>query len=437
MNLSLADLLQQFTYYNTQVVLYGVSVLGASAGMIGSFAVLRKRALIGDAVSHAALPGVCLAFMILGQRNLTAMLLGALISGVLGMMVVSALVRWTRVRQDAAIGAVLSVFPGLGFVLSRLIQNHDWAGEGGKAGIDSFIYGKTAGMVLDDAHVILAAAVVCLLAVLLLYKEFKTLVFDPDFARSLGWPVYRLDLLLMGLIAAAVVIGLPAVGVILMAALLIIPSAAARFWTDRFSRLLILSGVFGFATGLIGASLSAMFARLPAGPIIVLTGTTIFLFSLLFGTRRGLIARLVEQRRFNRDLAERQLLRTALEILERRSFHPAALRLEDWMAQKSWTERHVRRLISQAIQMGHLQAVADRYELTPAGLARAVEVTRGYRLWEEFLTAYPDQASGVANLASISVNEYVPATIVAELTQNLRSAGRWPADAAQAQELAG
>lgn len=426
MNETLADLWHQFSYYNTQVVLYGVSVLGASAGMIGSFAVLRKRSLTGDAVAHAALPGVCLAFMLLGERNLTAMLFGALVSGILGMMIISALTRWTRVRDDAAIGLVLSVFPGFGFVLSRLIQNQDW-GEGGKAGIDSFIYGKTAGMVLGDAHIILAAAAVCLLAVVLLYKEFKTLTFDPGFAHSLGWPVYRLDLLLMGLIAAAVVIGLPAVGVVLMAALLIMPSAAARFWTDRFSRLLVLSGLFGLLTGLIGASLSAMFSRLPAGPIIVLTGTAIFLFSLLFGTRRGLIARQVDKRRFDRELAERQLLRVAWELLEQRPPAARAFTVEELQSCKSWSEPQVRRLLADAVSRGHLQAQANgRWEFTAAGLTRALEVTRGYRLWQEFLTAYPDQANSVANLASVSVAEHVPHSIVQELTQQLRAAGRWP-----------
>ena len=439
MNESLADLLKQFSYYNTQVVLYGVSALGASAGMIGSFAVLRKRSLTGDAVAHAALPGVCIAFMLLGERNLTVMLLGALASGVLGMMIISGLSRWTRVREDAAIGTVLSVFPGLGFVLSRLIQKHDWGGSGGKAGIESFIYGKTAGMVLGDAHLILGSATVCLLIVLVLYKEFKTLSFDPGFARSLGWPVYRLDLLLMGLIAAAVVIGLPAVGVILMAALLIIPSAAARFWTDKFSRLLLLSGVFGLATGFIGASLSAMFDQLPAGPIIVLTGTTIFIVSLLFGTRRGIIARLVNQWRFERELADRQLLRVALEILETRNETASSLQVDDWLGRKSWNRSRVEKLIAQAVRQGELVPEQGRgYRLTAAGYARAVEVTRGYRLWEAFLSAYPDQAGGVANLASISVAEHVSPAIVQELTTSLRAAGRWPGESDLAtQELAG
>lgn len=286
--------------YNMLVVLAGVSILGTSSGIIGAFAVLRKRALTGDALSHAALPGLCIAFLLLGERNLTAMLAGALASGILGIAIISALGRWTRVKSDTAIGTVLTVFFGLGIVLLKVIQNME--GVGSKAGLNSYIFGKTAGMTRGDVYVILTASLLCLVVILLLYKEFQLVSFDADFARSLGWPVYGVDLLLMSLVAAAVVIGLPNVGVVLISALLIMPGAAARFWTDHLRTLLWLAGVFGFITGLVGTALSAAFNQLPAGPIIVLTGTVIFLGSLLFGRRRGVVARLLQQRQFDRDL---------------------------------------------------------------------------------------------------------------------------------------
>jgi manganese/zinc/iron transport system permease protein len=298
--------------YNTLVVLAGVSLLGASSGIIGAFAVLRKRALTGDALSHASLPGLCIAFLILRERNLTAMLLGALVSGVAGIAIISALGRWTRVKDDAAIGTVLTVFFGLGIVLLKIIQN--MAGVGSKAGLDSFIFGKTAGMTRGDVYVILAAAVVCLALMVVLYKEFQLVSFDGDFAGSLGWPVFAIDLLLMSLVAAAVVIGLPNVGVVLVSALLIMPGAAARFWTNRLSTLLWLAGGFGFAIGFVGTILSATFDQLPAGPIIVLTGTVVFIASLLFGVRRGAIVRFLEHIRFQRELREMQATGRAPEV---------------------------------------------------------------------------------------------------------------------------
>lgn len=416
-------MIEQLLAYNTIVVLLGVSILGAGAGLVGSFAVLRKRALTGDAVAHAALPGVCAAFLILGERNLTFMLLGALASGVLGIVIISALCRWTRVREDAAIGIVLSVFPGLGFAFTRIIQNV--VSSGSKAGLESFILGKTAGMTRPDVYLILAASLFCLAVVLVLYKEFKVVAFDAGFAQSLGWPVYWLDLLLMSLIAVAVVIGLPAVGIIMMAALLILPGAAARFWTDSLGWLLFIAGGFGLLTGLVGTIFSALFAMLPAGPIIVLTGSIVFLFSMLFGTRRGAFARLVAHRRFQSEYNQRQLLLITYEVASRTG--QPRVSTTDLLARKSWNPVRLNQLIAKAVGSGLVERMqSDEFCFTSAGLARAVEVTRGHRLWEELLTEYPELATSVANLASESVDQYVEPAIVAELTSRLKEQNRWP-----------
>jgi len=411
--------------YNTLVVLAGVSLLGASSGIIGAFAVLRKRALTGDALSHAALPGLCIAFLILRERNFTAMLAGALASGVAGIAIISALGRWTRIKEDAAIGTVLTVFFGLGIVLLKIIQNLE--GVGSKAGLNSYIFGKTAGMVLDDVFVILAASLGCLALIVVLYKEFQLVSFDADFSSSLGWPVYGIDLLLMSLVALAVVIGLPNVGVVLISALLIMPGAAARFWTDRLSTLLVLAGVFGFAAGLVGTILSATLAQLPAGPIIVLTGTVLFLSSLLFGTRRGAISRLIEHLRFQRDWRQRQLLRVIYEVVENEENPDWSFELESLARRRSWTPAELRRTIAAAAMDQLIASIGKgRYALTPKGRERAIEVTRGQRLWEVFLTEYPDQAASVVNLASASVADFVPAATVDALTEKLKLQGRWP-----------
>ena len=371
--------------YNTLVVLIGVSLLGASSGMIGAFAVLRKRALTGDALSHAALPGLCVAFLILGERNLPAMLLGALASGVIGIAIISALGRWTRVKDDAAIGTVLSVFFGLGIVLVAYIQRLPAVGS--KAGLMSYIFGKTAGMTRGDVYVILAASLLCLAIVIFLYKEFQLVSFDGGFALSLGWPVFAVDLLLMSLVAAAVVIGLPNVGVVLVSAMLIIPGAAARFWTDRLGSLLVLAGAFGFCTGLVGTILSATFERLPAGPIIVLTGTVLFVASLLLGTRRGVIARWISHRQFQQAWQERKRLRETYDALEAGRQSPRSI--------------------------------------APAELEQVVAAARGQRLWEAFLVAYPELSSS-ADLAAESPREIIPAAMLAELQAGLEAAGRWP-----------
>jgi ABC-type Mn2+/Zn2+ transport system permease subunit len=297
--------------YNTLVVLAGSALLGAGAGVIGSFAVLRRRALTGDALSHATLPGLCLAFLVLGERSLPAMLVGALCTGVLGVAVISALRRWTRIKEDAAIGIVLGVFFGAGIALSGYIQKSSIGGS--KAGLESYIFGKTAGMLAGDVYLIAGMAAVCVLLIVLLYKEFKLAVFDAGFATAQGWPVWRLDLLLMSLVAVAVVIGLPAVGAILMAALLILPAAAARFWTDRLGVMLILSAAFGTTMGLAGTAISIKVEKIPTGPIIVVAGAAIFLISMLFAPRRGAIARGLSQLQFRRQLAAGEIQVVAAE----------------------------------------------------------------------------------------------------------------------------
>jgi manganese/zinc/iron transport system permease protein len=280
--------MSEFFTYNTLLVLAGTGLLGTASGLIGSLAMLRRQALVGDVFAHAAFPGLCLAFIIVGERALPALLLGGFLSGVLGLIFVSIITRYSRIKQDAALGLVLSTFFGLGIVLSSIIQRMT---TGTKSGIDSYIFGKTAGIIAQDVYLIGFSALVCLVAILLLYKEFQVITFDTDFATVQGWPVRRLDLAIIGLIGLIVVMGLPAVGVVMMAALLILPGITARFWTERFSTLLWLGALLGLIIGAAGTLLSAQYANLKAGPTIVLVGAALFVISAIIAPRRGLIAR--------------------------------------------------------------------------------------------------------------------------------------------------
>jgi manganese/zinc/iron transport system permease protein len=207
----------------TANVMLGTALLGVTAGVIGSFAVLRRRALVGDMLAHAALPGICLAFLIMESRNFLGLSLGALATGLIGVAFVTLVVRWTRTKEDAAIGIVLSTFFGAGVVLLSIVQRHT---SGHQAGLDSFLFGEAAGITRENIQLIAGVAAACLALVLLLYKEFKLLSFDPDFAAAQGWPTLRLDLVMMGTLAVVTIVGLPICGVILMAALVILPGAA-------------------------------------------------------------------------------------------------------------------------------------------------------------------------------------------------------------------
>ena len=408
--------------YNTLLVLIGVGLLGAGAGVIGSFAVVRRRALLGDALAHAALPGLCLGFMAAGERSLPAMLLGALATGLLGVGVVAVLRAYTRVREDAAIGVVLSVFFGAGIVLSRLIQNSTTL-AGSKAGLDSYILGKTAGMVAADVVLIAGAAAAAVALVAGLFKEFLLVSFDTGFARVQGWPVQRIDLVLTGLIAVVVVIGLPAVGVVMMAALLIIPGVTARFWSDRLGRVVLLAAGIGVAMGLVGTVLSATYNKMPAGPVITLVGTALFTASALAAPRRGLIARAWARRRDRWQTEYDEVLRRLYEAEE--AGRPRGL--DDILKGKSWSRDRVRKVLAAMARAGDATFEPDPgYSLTVVGHARAVEVVRRHRLWRCLIDEYPDLVPVARPLSRRPVEEFVPPEVVADLEAKLRAAGRWP-----------
>lgn len=277
---------------NARWILLGCSLLGLSSGVLGSFAYLRKQSLMGDALSHAALPGVCVAFMITGSKSIFFFLIGAAAAGLLATLSIGWITRYSKIKQDSALGIVLSVFFGVGIVLLTQIQH---SSSGNQSGLDKFLFGQAASMVNSD---VITMAIISFLLVgicTLFFKEFKLLSFDPGYARGLGFPVAILDHFMMFLIVVAVVVGIQAVGVVLMAALLITPAVAARYWTERLGLMVILSGLFGAFSGFVGTYLSTMGSNLPTGPLSVLAATVLFVISLFFAPKRGLVIKLIRQ----------------------------------------------------------------------------------------------------------------------------------------------
>lgn len=281
-------------------VLLGTTLLGAAAGSVGAWGVLRRRALISDVLSHAALPGLCIAYGISGERNYGQLLLGAILSGLLSVAMVNLLVRHTRIKQDAAMGIVLSTMYGLGIVLLSLFT-HSSSG-GNSAGLEKFTLGQAASITESDVWWIGGIGIGASLVILLLYKEFKAVGFDAEFAASLGWPVQWLDLIMMGCLAGVAVIGIKAVGVLLSPALLIIPAASARYWSNRLALILLVAALFGAISGAIGTWATSGAApfdpgsgipweKLPTGPVIVLFASSIFTISLIFAPSGGMLSR--------------------------------------------------------------------------------------------------------------------------------------------------
>ena len=285
--------------FTARNVLIGATLLGALGGLLGSFALLRRQSLLGDALAHAALPGVCVAFLLTGSKAPLPLFLGALGAGLAGALLILATVRYSRIKEDSATGIVLSVFFGIGIVLLTAIQKLP---AGNQSGLDKYLFGQAATLVEEDLKVMALLGAAVLAVVLALFKEFKLLSFDPAFGASLGLPMRGLEILLTLLLVVVVVVGLQTVGVVLMVATLITPAAAARQWTDRLGAMAGLSAAIGAAAGAAGALASALVPRLPTGPVIVLTSSGMLILSLLFAPRRGLVWARLRERRVARRL---------------------------------------------------------------------------------------------------------------------------------------
>ncbi|MCG6950354.1 MAG: metal ABC transporter permease [Acidobacteria bacterium] len=277
-----------FGDYTLRLVAAGSAVLGATSGALGSFAYLRRQSLLGDAVSHAALPGIVLAFMLTGSKVPLVLMLGAGVAGWIATLGVQVIVRRSRVPYDSALGIVLAVFFGFGLVLMTLVQRR---ADTAQAGLESFLFGQAASLLKRDVVAMAVLGAVALVLLILLWKEFKLLSFDSDFGASLGLPVRRLDGLLTFLLVVAIIIGLQTVGVVLMSAMIVAPGAAARQWSRRLAPMVLIAAAIGVVSGVSGSVISSSMPRMPTGPTIVLILSLIVVVSLFMAPRRGLLWR--------------------------------------------------------------------------------------------------------------------------------------------------
>lgn len=270
------------------VIALGTGLLGATSGILGSFAVLKNQSLLGDAISHAALPGIVLAYLITGEKSSIVLLLGAIVCGIIGAYFVNDLVKSTRLKTDTALGIVLSVFFGIGMMLLTYVQRLQDANQ---AGLDRYLFGQAATLLPKDVMVMLGFLIPSILLVYVFWKEIKLFLFDREYAQTIGVSTEKINMLITLLLVVIIVMGLQTVGVVLMSSLLLAPAAAARQWTNSLSRMLWIAALIGSFSGIVGSWISASQNNLPTGPVIVLIVSAIVMISLLFAPKRGLIAK--------------------------------------------------------------------------------------------------------------------------------------------------
>lgn len=352
------------TDYTIRTVALGAIVIGAVSGVLSAYAVLRKQSLMGDVMSHAALPGVVITFILIGVKAPLPLMIGAAIAGWLGTLFMMTVTSQTRIKEDSAMGIVLAVFFGLGVALLSWVQRQ---GNANQSGLDKFIFGRAAALVQDEVVLMAILGVITIGLITLFWKEFKLLIFDPQYAATLGFNIRWLDILLTTLVVISVVIGLETVGVVLMSAMIVAPGVAARQWTDRLGVMVVLSSFFGALAGVIGALVSSLERGLPTGPVIVITVSLITLLSILFAPNRGLVPAWLRQRRNRRQLQTAAVLETLYEMAMHHGdpLHPHALR----SLQAALPGRDARYVVRRLAAEGLMREVSsEQWGLTAAGL---------------------------------------------------------------------
>ncbi|RFC54723.1 metal ABC transporter permease [Brumimicrobium aurantiacum] len=349
-----------FSDYTLRTITLGTAILGAVTGMLGSFAVLRKQSLLGDAISHAALPGIALAFLFTGTKDTNILLIGALISGLIGTFWIRGITAKTHLKSDTALGLILSVFFGFGMLLLTYIQKQPNAN---KAGLDKYLFGQAATLVESDVWLMAIVMGACLIVLFLFWKEFKILLFDKDYAHTLGFNTKIIDVLITSFIVMAIVLGLQTVGVVLMSAMLLAPAAAARQWTNSLGIMVFLAAVFGAFAGVIGTGISATQNNLSTGPVIVLVASVFVLFSFIFSPKRGLLFKRIRLIQNRNDLELQKTLTFMYHIVESHQniSHPHKIRILNNF--RGYSKKSLNKLVAQDL----VSVEGDLWSMTPKG----------------------------------------------------------------------
>ncbi len=373
------------TNSNVRNVVIGIVLICCSAAIVGCFTFLRKRALLGDAVAHATLPGVCMGFLLSGSKNPFFILIGAFATGLLSIYAVDYITRNSKIKADTSLALVLTSFFGVGILLLTAIQH---SGNAAQGGLDGFLFGKVAALMSNDLWVFGITAIVVIIISFVFFKEFLLISFDPTFAKSIGMPVVAIEFLLTTITVLAVVIGIQAVGVILMAAMLITPAATARFWTDKLKTMIAIAILFSVVSGIGGAYISYVTPTLPTGPCMVILMSSIALISFLAAPRKGLLAKLKLQHDNRNRILEENILKALFQMGENTHNYESYISKLDISEKRIFNKGQLKNGLKRLQRKGYLQQKNQQWKLTTQGKNKGQRITRLHRLWEMYLTTY-------------------------------------------------
>lgn len=385
-------LIEFFSFRDANViyVMLGSMLLSASAAVVGSFTLMKKKALVGDAIAHSVLPGICAAFLFAGTKNPLFMVLGAFATGWLSLITIDYITARSKLKKDAAIGLVLSVYFGLGIVMLTFIQR---GGNAAQSGLDHFLFGNAAALVGTDLMVFGILAIIITGTVALFFKAFTLIAFNTEYAQVLGLPVRKLELLLTSLTVLAVVTGITAVGVVLMAAMLITPAAAARYWTDNIRVMVWIAACIGAFSGMAGAFISLLAPAMPTGPWMVVVSSLIAFTSFFCAPRKGILQQVYRQRQNQRIITTENTLKLFYQIGEETNQYMQPRTIKELSAARKMDNRALHQTLRQLTRKQSLVYHKNHWSLTDSGLSEASRIVKRHRLWELYLTQHMNIAS--------------------------------------------
>ena len=368
--------------HNVFVVVVGTVLLGICCACIGTFTFLRKRSLISDAVAHSVLPGICMSFILLQEKNPWFILIGAFISGWLSILTLNYLVNNTKLKSDTATGLVLSFFFGLGILLLSYIQN---SGNASQAGLKEYLVGKGASMTSSDLNLFVIVTIISISIILIFFKAFKLISFNRDYARSIGLNVTFYEVILSSLTVLAITVGVQAVGVVLMAALLTTPATTARLWTNNLSKLMVFAVLICASAAYIGSYISYSNNAMPTGPWIVIILSFLTLLSIIFSPSRGILAKLKRSKNNKQKILTENILKAFYYLGEEKEDYKQARTQEDIQNNRSFIPKNLSNGLTILAKRTHLVRVNNNWTITDKGLEEAKRVVRLHRLWEMYL----------------------------------------------------
>ena len=374
-----------FQDVNIRYVALGTLLLGASSAIVGCFTFLRKKALVGDTIAHSILPGICLSFIIFKTKDPLMLLLGAMLSGWLSVYVVDYISANSKIKPDTAIGLTLSVFFGVGILLLTHIQH---SGNSAQAGLDKFLFGKAASLVQNDVITFGIVSVILIGTIILFFKQFSLISFDVHFAKTIGLSVRTFEVILSTITVLAVAIGIQTVGVVLMAAMLITPAAAARFWTDKLKVMVIIAAIIGGVSGIFGAFISYTAPSMPTGPWIVAVLSFIAIGSMLVAPKNGAISKSRKQKKNQRKILEDNIIKLLYKLGEKENEFFKNRSIRTLKNYREYPEKKLLKGLNILKKKNQVVLVNDLWVLTEEGKKAGMRVVRIHRLWELYLTTY-------------------------------------------------